>query len=88
MQVLETQIDDTHKSLDSLAAVSKRLSDTGVKLQSDIAGNQAELARLRAAYLKEIKQMRLHRAQTTGMAFSSPPRTSTRAWRVCATCAA
>lgn len=69
VQVLETQIDDTHKSLDSLAAVSKRLSDTGVKLQSDIAGNQAELARLRAAYLKEIKQMRLHRAQTTGMAF-------------------
>ena len=69
VQVLETQIDDTHKSLDSLAAVSRRLSDTGVKLQSDIAGNQAELARLRAAYLKEIKQMRLHRAQTTGMAF-------------------
>lgn len=69
VQVLETQIDDTHKSLDSLAAVSRRLSDTGVKLQSDIAGNQTELARLRAAYLKEIKQMRLHRAQTTGMAF-------------------
>lgn len=69
VQVLETQIDDTHKSLDSLAIVSRRLADTGVRLQTGIDGNRAELERLRAAYLREIKQMRLHRAQTTGMAF-------------------
>lgn len=69
VQLLETQIDDTHHSLDSLQACSRRLAESGRQLQADIDGNRSEIERMRSDYLREIRQMRLHRAQTTGMAF-------------------
>lgn len=69
VQLLETQIDDTHHSLDSLAAENHRLAENGRQLQAEIDSNRRELDRMRADYLREIRQMRLHRVQTSGIAF-------------------
>ena len=69
MQVIEAEIGLRQKSIDSLAVLRNQLAATSQGLEQQIAQGNEELETLRSAYLREIKQMRLHRAQTNGLAF-------------------
>ena len=69
MQVIEAEIGLRQKSIDSLAVLRNQLAATSQELEQQIAQGNEELETLRSAYLREIKQMRLHRAQTNGLAF-------------------
>lgn len=69
IQSLDVDIATTQSSLDSLSRITTELNTRSQALKSQIADRQENVDRMRAAYLQQIKQMRLHRGETSSMAY-------------------